>query len=289
MRVLVTGASGYVGTAVTLEMLDRGIEICGVSRTVPTLPPNNVVEHVQLDLRDCAEVSNSLSQLKPDVLVHLATSFTSGVDVAQALEHDSLMWRNAVQAIPSVRRVVITSTELVNDKRHTQFQKAYVRSKRRLEAAALRFFQRTNVPVSICRFPHLAGATEYVRDRRPDRILNRLLTSVLDGMHGDVEMYVPYWTQLRYMHVQNAAEMVADRVLTAGGFAIEQCGAEATTIDLSELVQIVSKVAGSPPRVRWRHGSPTGVDGEPTWRLTKIERIVRDTYAVMASDRGELT
>lgn len=274
-----TGVSGFLGRAVALELMERGFEVTGVSRTEPALVDGRL-RHVALDLCARASTHRVFAVFRPDVTVHLATTFTSGIPYEEAIRLDCRMWRNLSGVAHQTGRMLIASTELSIqlDDQLTPFQRAYVKSKASLERDALSFYQLTNTPTWACRFPHLAGATEQVGDRHTGRILNKLLLSAVGVSRDPVPIYVAHNARLRYLHVQDAAETLADRAESFTGFGIEECGSEAIEISFGELVHLVERVVGSPPRVEWLHGSP---DGEQIsgWRLGKAERIVRDTFA----------
>ncbi|MGH3701319.1 MAG: NAD-dependent epimerase/dehydratase family protein [Pseudonocardiaceae bacterium] len=247
--------------------------------------PGARLASTSLDLCDRVAVRAVLRETRPDVLIHLATSFRTGVEHSDAAKQDTQMWRNLTSA-GLFDRVVIASTELgksVSDQM-TAFQQAYVDSKIRLERDALNFYQDTNTPTVLCRFPHLAGATEHVRDRNYNRILNKLLRPAVSGNQKPIDIYVPYQTTLRYMHVQTASEIIVNRVARFEGFAINECGADAVAIDFAELVHVVDRIVGKTPNVTWSQGAPSGQHVVGGWRLGKAERLVRDTLAWIAEE-----
>jgi UDP-glucose 4-epimerase len=59
MKIIVTGASGFVGHRVVTELLRRGIETCAVARS-------------SIDFTDSLIVDNYLDTPKGDILIHLA-------------------------------------------------------------------------------------------------------------------------------------------------------------------------------------------------------------------------
>jgi nucleoside-diphosphate-sugar epimerase len=76
-RVLVTGASGFIGLPLTAELARRGVEVHALSRrrSPPALP--GVCWH-EADLADGARVQELLRELVPERLVHLAWCMEHG-------------------------------------------------------------------------------------------------------------------------------------------------------------------------------------------------------------------
>jgi len=76
MRVLVVGASGAIGTRLVPQLIDRGHEVIGTSRT-----PGNAervralgAKAVALDLLDAGAVRKAVLETEPDAIVHQATA-----------------------------------------------------------------------------------------------------------------------------------------------------------------------------------------------------------------------
>ena len=65
-RVLVTGASGFVGRSVMVDLGDRGCAVGELTRRDSSAAPTAVVERTK--------------EFKPDVVIHLATHFLAGHD-----------------------------------------------------------------------------------------------------------------------------------------------------------------------------------------------------------------
>ena len=87
MRVFVAGASGAIGTRLVPQLIERGHEVIGSSRS-----PRNAdrvralgAEPIVLDLLDAAAVRKAVVEAKPDAIVHQATAL-SGVQFSKNLD-----------------------------------------------------------------------------------------------------------------------------------------------------------------------------------------------------------
>jgi len=84
MKVLVTGAAGFIGSAVTLGLLGRGDRVIGMDNHNDYYDPNlkaarlarhkdnPLYTHFRLELSDAASVEEVFAIYKPDRVVHLA-------------------------------------------------------------------------------------------------------------------------------------------------------------------------------------------------------------------------
>jgi 2-alkyl-3-oxoalkanoate reductase len=76
MRVFVAGASGAIGTRLVPQLLDRGHEVIGTSRSAEKAEHLRALgaEPVALDLLDRADVRRAVLEAAPDAIVHQATA-----------------------------------------------------------------------------------------------------------------------------------------------------------------------------------------------------------------------
>jgi 2-alkyl-3-oxoalkanoate reductase len=78
MRVFVAGATGAVGTRLVPQLLERGHEVIGTSRSqekVERLKAQGA-DGVVLDLLDAGHVMQAVGQARPDAIVHEATALS---------------------------------------------------------------------------------------------------------------------------------------------------------------------------------------------------------------------
>jgi GlcNAc-P-P-Und epimerase len=109
VRVLITGSSGFVGSALRRELAERSESVAGFSR-------NGGPGTFQGDLLDADSIRSALNAFKPDVVFNLA-----GQTALKGARRDGYAVNtvgvqnlvSAVTATPSVKRVIWMSSQLV--------------------------------------------------------------------------------------------------------------------------------------------------------------------------------
>ena len=71
-KVLITGATGFLGRVISVRLANHGAEVHGVSRTDRSSEPDAVVHWWRADLQDCADLERVWDQVQPSVVYHLA-------------------------------------------------------------------------------------------------------------------------------------------------------------------------------------------------------------------------
>lgn len=74
-KFLVTGASGFIGRAVCVRLLEMGAEVCGTSRRDVDLESERWT-YSPVDLTVADDVDELLASTKPDFVIHLASCVT---------------------------------------------------------------------------------------------------------------------------------------------------------------------------------------------------------------------
>lgn len=113
MRILVTGACGFVGRHVLAELTAHGHETIGMSigNPPPELPHN---KFISANITDATRVAEIVSTLKPDACLHLAAwAFAGGGETRQVIDINLMGTANLLEAFRTTfpeARVLVVST-----------------------------------------------------------------------------------------------------------------------------------------------------------------------------------
>jgi nucleoside-diphosphate-sugar epimerase len=114
MRVLVTGASGFIGCAVCAALRSRGHEVRALVRRAGSEPPGTAA--TVADLRDAPGLERALSAARPECVVHLAAEIASQRDARKVQEVNVEGTRYLLAACAESRpRFVFASTVVTGE------------------------------------------------------------------------------------------------------------------------------------------------------------------------------
>jgi len=178
MRVLVTGASGFVGHAACRELLARGHEVRALVRRAGSEPDGTAA--VAGDLTDAATLAAAVREAAPEGVVHLAAEIATQRDAERVREVNVEGMRRLLEACGAADapKVVFASTvvtgeangALLTEDEALPVQTPYGRSKQEGEALLLG----SGLPGVVVRPGHVYGpggwyAHELARLRQPGR------------------------------------------------------------------------------------------------------------------------
>jgi nucleoside-diphosphate-sugar epimerase len=115
MRVLVTGASGFLGGAVSRLLLERGHEVFALVRRPGSEPAGTTA--VSGDLTDATRLTEALATARPDAVIHLAAEIASQRSEEKVREVNVEGTKRLVTACLAAGRprLVFTSTVVTGD------------------------------------------------------------------------------------------------------------------------------------------------------------------------------
>ncbi|MBN2241512.1 MAG: NAD(P)-dependent oxidoreductase [Acidobacteria bacterium] len=103
-RILVTGASGFIGSSLAAHMVKLGAVVGGmdrVKRTVPEMDEGAGCRFFECDLTNFEETRRGLEEFRPEILIHLAAHPDAGEELNQyhaAIRGNILATVNALEA-----------------------------------------------------------------------------------------------------------------------------------------------------------------------------------------------
>jgi nucleoside-diphosphate-sugar epimerase len=115
MRVLVTGASGFVGGPTCAELIARGHDVLALVRRPGSEPAGT--RAVRGDLADGVALNSALADARPEAVIHLAAEIGSQRD-AEKIEEVNVRGTERLLAAcraADVRRIVFVSTVVTGD------------------------------------------------------------------------------------------------------------------------------------------------------------------------------
>jgi UDP-glucose 4-epimerase len=176
MKILITGISGFIGSAVYKNFKDD-FEISTIdnlsfgNRSLIDIPDENF--HVD-DIRNRKRVFELFEQIQPDYIIHLAAIHfipycnEHPFEAAEVNIEGTKNIFDACEVTPSVKKVLYASTaavypiidEAITENHPTGPMDIYGITKLTGEYIALAYHQKTNVPTIICRFFNAFGPNE---------------------------------------------------------------------------------------------------------------------------------
>jgi len=72
MKSVITGISGFIGQYLKRELISRGDQVIGLTRSKANISSNEDVEIRELDLENLRQVKSTINEIKPDRIFHLS-------------------------------------------------------------------------------------------------------------------------------------------------------------------------------------------------------------------------
>ena len=119
-RILVTGASGYVGRAVVRASIAAGYRVTGTYHGQP--PADPAVDWVFLDLRDPRQVADTIIHLAPRGIIHAAAAWNTPEEARLTIVEGTAAVADA--AVRVAARLVHISTDVLFDGEHAPYREA---------------------------------------------------------------------------------------------------------------------------------------------------------------------
>ena len=280
MKVLVTGATGFIGSAVALDLLDRGHEVGVLMRAASNpwrlAPALRRLRVLQADLSRPAEVAAAIGDFKPQAVAHMAWSGVAN--------HERNDWRQAENIAQASH---LLASAVAAGARHfvgCGSQAEYgPRPDRTPETAPLlpttayggakaATFQLLQVLCAIhgVRFAWARFFSTYGPGDEPHWMIPQLIGRLLAGERPALTEGRQLWD---YLHVRDAAHAVTSLVETESARGAFNVGS-GTPVPLRRIVETIRDAAAP--------GAPLGF-GEVPYRPDQVMHLEAGVEKIMAA------
>jgi UDP-glucuronate 4-epimerase len=279
MRILVTGAAGFIGSHLAERLCARGDDVVGFDnfdpfyarpekqRNLAALAASPRFALVEGDLRSAADLERAFAAGRPDVVVHLAA--LAGVrpslaDPARYADVNLLGTQRVLDACRAhaVARVAFASSSSVYGlDSAVPFKESdpclrplspYAATKRAGELMLFTAHHLDALDVSCLRFFTVFGPRQ-----RPDLAIHKFARLISEGR--PIELYGDGSTSRDYTYIDDIVDGVVAAVDELGrgapDYRIYNLGGSRTTT-LRELVEMISAALGKRPTIEWRPEQP---------------------------------
>jgi UDP-glucose 4-epimerase len=286
MRVLVTGASGFLGHAVTSALADRGHVVVALSRSRVEVPPK-ASQHIRADVRSSADMVDAIAQV--DAVCHLAAL----VRVRDSLSNPLDYWRtnvggtlNVLEALvlsatrKAPKLLILSSTgavygtpehQPISEDQTTAPSNPYAATKLAADLAASHVAATGAIGAITLRAFNIAGASS----GRTDHDLTRLIPKILAVQAGQAHELLINGdgSAVRdFVHVDDMADAFSNalEICRAGDWRVYNIGSGRRTT-VREVVSVAEQVTGK--TVPIRNAPPAN---EPPVLVADVSRAMKE-------------
>jgi UDP-glucuronate 4-epimerase len=279
MRVLVTGAAGFIGSHVSERLVARGDVVVGLDNFDPFYPravkERNVAELlagprfslVEGDLRQPADLERAYAAARPDAVVHLAALAGVQPSLADPARYADVNVLGTVRVTEAarahgVRRFVFASSSSVYGRdSQPPFKESdpclqpvspYASTKRAGELGLFTAHHLYGLDVTCLRF-----FTVYGPRQRPDLAIHKFARLILAG--EPITLFGDGSTSRDYTWIDDIVDGVVAGIDEQGrgapDYRIYNLGGSRTTT-LKRLVELISGALGKEPVIDWKPEQP---------------------------------
>ena len=283
MRVLVTGAAGFIGSHLAERLVARGDDVVGLDnfdafyprpvkeRNLATLLAAPRFSLVEGDLRQPADLERAFSAARPDAVVHLAALAGVQPSLADPARYADVNVLGTVRVTEAARahgckRIVFASSSSVYGRdSEPPFKESdpclqpvspYASTKRAGELGLFTAHHLYGLDVTCLRF-----FTVYGPRQRPDLAIHKFARLILAGK--PISLYGDGSTSRDYTWIDDIIDGVVAALDETGeqgrgappAFRIYNLGGSRTT-SLLRLVELISDAVGRKPEIEWKAEQP---------------------------------
>ena len=310
MNVVVTGAAGYIGGQIALQLRDAGHSVTGIDRRPLPQRLQGTMSFVQADF-DSDECYRRLIELRPDAIVHCAGTSLVGPSVKRPSEyyHNNVvktlnLLNIMLAALPNTRLIFSSSAAVYGEPIITPCHEVdprepvspYGESKLMVEQILASYHRAYGLDYVAFRYFNACGADSQARHGQEPgatHIIARVLESIRDNKEfvlNGIDYPTPDGTCVRdYVHVEDIARahlMALDSAVKPGVYNLgsntgtsnrEIIDAAQQVTGSAVIIRLGEKRAGDPPMLTAsaaKFGMAAG-----TWKRYELDDMIRHAWA----------
>jgi UDP-glucuronate 4-epimerase len=278
MRIVVTGAAGFIGSHLAERLCARGDEVVGVDNFDPFYPRASKEQNlarlrgearfafVEADIRDAAALAGAFGDVRTDVVVHLAALAGVRPSLAEPARYADVNLVGTQRVIDAARAagvprfVFASSSSVYGLDSQPPFEESdpclkplspYASTKRAGELLLFAAHHLYALDVTCLRF-----FTVYGPRQRPDLAIHKFGRLIAAGQ--PIQLFGDGSTSRDYTFVDDIIDGVRaaiDEAVAAPGYRLYNLGGSRTTTLLG-LVDLLSEALGRKPIVEWQPEQP---------------------------------
>ena len=117
VKVLITGASGFIGTNLLEDMLEKGYEVLNIDFNEPKIKERNGVWE-NIDIVNYEPFEKTVLEFNPDYIIHLAARTDLDGKIVDDYKANTIGVENLmkiVEKLPELKKIIIASSKFVTE------------------------------------------------------------------------------------------------------------------------------------------------------------------------------
>jgi len=112
LRVLITGASGFIGAPLSENLANLGFDVMAISRTLPENHLARSVNWIGVDLSSPATYRETISAFCPEVVIHLAWQDIPDFSIEKSImnQNQAIEFLSFVTGIQSCKKILVSGS-----------------------------------------------------------------------------------------------------------------------------------------------------------------------------------
>ena len=278
MKVIVTGAAGFIGGHLSDRLLERGNEVTGVDNFDPFYPKEFKDENIkilsekgkfsfhELDIRS-PEMRRLIKEVEPDRVVHLAAMAGVRPSIQNPKKYVSVNVEGTLNILEAVKEtgvkslVFASSSSVYGGNRKLPFSEEdmvdnpvspYAATKKCGELLCHTYSHLFGIDITALRF-----FTVYGERQRPEMAIYSFTEKVMKG--EELPVFAMGESSRDYTYIGDIVDGVILSMENMGGYRVYNLG-ESQVTKLLDLVKMIEKATGKKAKVNLLPSQPGDVD-----------------------------